>query len=157
MVDRLRVSLYGMMFFAFLALTGCPPPATTKPEAPPAAPPPQPTARESAPAAPVAPASSSLEAARRDTTPAPSPLNDIYFDFDKYDLKTEARDTLKANAGWLKANPAARVEIEGHCDERGSPWGSLKSGYRPSATAKSCRSARSKTRDAGRRTVGHVL
>ena len=27
---------------------------------------------------------------------------------------------LKANADWLKANPAARVQVEGHCDERGT-------------------------------------
>ncbi|MBI2986285.1 MAG: peptidoglycan-associated lipoprotein Pal [Deltaproteobacteria bacterium] len=135
MVDRLRVSLYGMMFFAFLALTGCPPPATTKPEAPPPAPP-QPTARESAPAGRAAPSPSSLEAARRGTTPAPSPLNDIYFDFDKYDLKTEARGTLKANAGWLKANPAARVEIEGHCDERGTNEYNLALGAKRAQAAK---------------------
>jgi peptidoglycan-associated lipoprotein len=47
-------------------------------------------------------------------------LKDIYFDYDKYDLKTEARGTLKANADWLKTNASARVEIEGHADERGT-------------------------------------
>ena len=47
-------------------------------------------------------------------------MKDIYFDFDRYDLRSEARDTLKANADWLKANPSARAEIEGHCDERGT-------------------------------------
>ena len=66
---------------------------------------------------------SSLEALRSGettATPASSALKDAYFAFDKYDLSTEARETLKANADWLKANPAARVQVEGHCDERGT-------------------------------------
>ncbi len=117
MTGRLGTLMYGVMFFAFLALTGCPPPATTKPEAPPPAPQP---AKESSPAVRETPSSSSLEAARQDQAPAPSPLKDIYFDYDKYDLKTEARGTLKANADWLKTNASARVEIEGHADERGT-------------------------------------
>ena len=53
-------------------------------------------------------------------TPASSPLKDIYFDFDRADLRADARETLKANAQWLKDNPAATVQIEGHCDERGT-------------------------------------
>ena len=118
MTGRLGTLTYGVMFFAFLALTGCPPPAATKPEAP-AAPPPSAAAEKPAASRP-APASSSLEAARRDQAPAPSPLKDIYFNYDKYDLKTEARGTLKANADWLKTNASARVEIEGHADERGT-------------------------------------
>ena len=119
MTGRLGTMTYGVMFFAFLALTGCSPPATTKPEAPP--PTPQPSAAQKAPAARESSTpSSSLEAARRQETPAPSPLKDIYFDYDKYDLKTEARDTLKANTDWLKKNASARLEIEGHADERGT-------------------------------------
>ena len=122
MTGRLGTLTYGVMFFAFLALTGCPPPATTKPEASPPAP--QPSAAQKAPAAPAArkssTPSSSLEAARKGQAPAPSPLKDIYFEYDKYDLKTEARDTLKANTDWLKKNASARLEIEGHADERGT-------------------------------------
>ncbi len=48
------------------------------------------------------------------------PLRDINFDFDRADLRPDARDILKSNAAWLKANPQAKVEIEGHCDERGT-------------------------------------
>jgi peptidoglycan-associated lipoprotein len=47
-------------------------------------------------------------------------LKEIRFDFDSYNLTAEARTILQANAAWLKANPAANVEIEGHCDERGA-------------------------------------
>jgi len=66
------------------------------------------------------PPASSLEAHREGKTPAAGPLVEIYFDFDKYDLRSDARTTLQAHAAWLKANPSARVEIEGHCDERGT-------------------------------------
>ncbi len=34
--------------------------------------------------------------------------------------RSDAREILKANANWLKQNPAITVEIEGHCDERGT-------------------------------------
>ena len=68
-------------------------------------------------------APSSLDALRSGqstATPASSPLQDVFFAFDRYELQDRARETLKANAGWLKSNAAARVQIEGHCDERGS-------------------------------------
>jgi peptidoglycan-associated lipoprotein len=47
-------------------------------------------------------------------------IGDIYFDFDKYDLKPEARERLSKNADFLKQNPKFVVEIQGHCDERGT-------------------------------------
>ena len=53
-------------------------------------------------------------------TPPSSPLKDVFYDFDRYDLSADARATLRANADWLRNNPSARVEIEGHCDERGT-------------------------------------
>ena len=135
MVDQLRASLYGLMFFAFLGLTGCPPPATTKPETSPPAPPQPPTA--AAKPAPIreTPASS-LEAARKGEAPAPSPLNDVFFDFDRYDLRADAREVLKNNAGWLKANASARVEIEGHADERGTNEYNLALGAKRAQSAK---------------------
>jgi peptidoglycan-associated lipoprotein len=47
-------------------------------------------------------------------------LKDIYFKFDKYDLDDESRQILSQNASYLKANSSAAVEIQGHCDERGT-------------------------------------
>lgn len=61
-----------------------------------------------------------LQEGKSPVTPASSPLKDVYYDFDRYDLSADARTILRANADWLKANSNARVEIEGHCDERGT-------------------------------------
>jgi len=44
----------------------------------------------------------------------------VYFEFDKYDVKPEYRGLVEANARWLKANPKARLVVEGNTDERGS-------------------------------------
>lgn len=44
----------------------------------------------------------------------------IYFDFDKSELKPEARAVLDKKAAWLRANPDYKVRIEGNCDERGT-------------------------------------
>lgn len=52
--------------------------------------------------------------------PEPLILSTIYFDFDKYDLRPEALQTLAMNAQGLKSHPEATVIIEGHCDERGT-------------------------------------
>jgi peptidoglycan-associated lipoprotein len=69
-------------------------------------------------------------------TPGSSPLKDIYFDFDKADLRPDARETLKANAQWLKDNPSVTVQIEGHCDERGTAEYNLALGARRAQAAK---------------------
>lgn len=62
---------------------------------------------------------SSLDALRSGQSATDGPLKDIPFNFDSAELSESARATLKANADWLKNNPTARVQIEGHCDERG--------------------------------------
>jgi peptidoglycan-associated lipoprotein len=47
-------------------------------------------------------------------------MKDIGFNFDSAALSEDARATLRANADWLKGNGSARIQIEGHCDERGT-------------------------------------
>ncbi len=44
----------------------------------------------------------------------------IHFDFDKSELKPEARAILVKKAEWLRNNEDFSVRIEGHCDERGT-------------------------------------
>jgi len=64
--------------------------------------------------------SSSLDAYRQGKRPESGPLKEIFFAFDRYELSEPARTVLRENAVWLKSNPSAKIEIEGHCDERGT-------------------------------------
>ncbi len=47
-------------------------------------------------------------------------LEDVFFDFDKYNLTPEARATLEKNAAELRRRSDVMITIEGHCDERGT-------------------------------------
>lgn len=142
-MDRPCVGLAGLILLSSLALSGCAPRASAKPETSP--PTPQGAGKEARreearTAARESPtASRSLEAVRRGETPetpASSPLKEVYFDFDRYDIRPDARETLKANAQWLKTNPSAWVEVEGHCDERGTNEYNLALGAKRAQAAK---------------------
>ena len=91
-----------------------PPPPVVPTEAPSpvaeAAPPPPEPAAPPVPTAPPAPLEFTASEA----------LKDIHFDFDKYDIRPGAAETLDANAAWMKANPNYLILVEGHCDERGT-------------------------------------
>ena len=69
-------------------------------------------------------------------TPPSSPLQEVYFGFDSFDLSGDARATLKRNADWLKSNQYVRVEIEGHCDDRGTNEYNLALGAKRAQAAK---------------------
>jgi peptidoglycan-associated lipoprotein len=57
---------------------------------------------------------------RQDEFEAVPELTAVHFDFDRADLRADARDRLQAHTEWLKQHPDAAVLIEGHCDERGT-------------------------------------
>ncbi len=116
---------YGWSLLAITFLISCgnpanpPPPKWTAENV--AAPPSPAAAPKPAPAAKADPGTtSSLDALRKGESAAGGPLKDVSFNFDSAALSESARATLKANADWLKGNPTARVQIEGHCDERGA-------------------------------------
>ncbi len=46
--------------------------------------------------------------------------NTVSFDYDSYDLRTDAQAILRGQAAWLNQNAARTVTVEGHCDERGT-------------------------------------
>ncbi len=50
----------------------------------------------------------------------PLVLEDVFFDFDKYNIKKEYKAVLTKNAELLLGRPEATLLIEGHCDERGT-------------------------------------
>ncbi|CAJ0998677.1 Peptidoglycan-associated lipoprotein [Sodalis praecaptivus] len=47
--------------------------------------------------------------------------NIVYFDLDKYDIRSEFAQMLDAHANFLRSNPSYKVTVEGHADERGTP------------------------------------
>lgn len=49
-----------------------------------------------------------------------SELRTVYFDYDSFQLSQEAAQILEANAQWIKEHSDVNIQVEGHCDERGS-------------------------------------
>ena len=62
-------------------------------------------------------------------------LEDIHFDFDRYDIRPGDARILDASAAWLRTNPGTLVLIEGHCDERGTDAYNLALGDRRAKAA----------------------
>jgi peptidoglycan-associated lipoprotein len=65
-------------------------------------------------------AANGTQEARLKSFHATADLKDIHFNFDQYDLDSNTKSVLEENATFLKSNPNMRVEIQGHCDERGT-------------------------------------
>jgi peptidoglycan-associated lipoprotein len=63
-------------------------------------------------------------------------VRDAYFDYNKADIRPDAREALSKTADLLKNYPQFRVTIEGHCDERGSTEYNLGLGDRRAAAVK---------------------
>jgi peptidoglycan-associated lipoprotein len=124
-----------VLLIGLLALSGCPKQAemTMTPEE-----------QQEAPAADQAGSERQTEAAKSEdeqareraaaaAAPGPQP---VYFDFDQSLIRDDAREVMKTNAEWLKANPQARIKIEGNCDERGTIEYNQALGQRRAANAK---------------------
>jgi len=143
-----------ILFVSMFALWGCPKSAevTAVPEAQPA-PAVAPEQSEAAKAEALAQANAEKEraaaaaaaeakaredaaASERAAAAAGAGLKPIYFDFDRSFIRDDARPVMKANAEWLKANPKAKVRIEGSCDERGTIEYNQALGQRRAAAAK---------------------
>jgi peptidoglycan-associated lipoprotein len=63
-------------------------------------------------------------------------LKDIHFDFDKYDIRPGDAEILKENGALLKKYPNVKIQIEGHCDERGTVEYNLALGERRANSTK---------------------
>ena len=145
MVTRAGHATVMSLLLVGLIISGCAKqPATTAATAAPApapapraaAPGPAPTAAapaESGAAATAAPASTARPSLKEFT--AVAALKDVFFEFDKYDIRAEDAKTLDANATWLKANAENLLLIEGHCDERGTNEYNLALGERRAKAA----------------------
>jgi peptidoglycan-associated lipoprotein len=144
------VALLAALSMTALLIGGCASKEVVKTEAPAVAtvkaettkPVQQPKAEESAAAAQrqiaeAAPASGKYSDSQSAKTAGEgSVFETVYFDFDKSDLSQDARKALSKNADILmKSKPAAKVKIEGHCDERGSAEYNLALGERRAKSA----------------------
>ena len=63
-------------------------------------------------------------------------FKDIHFDFDRYDIRPEDTEILKQSAALLSKYRTVKVQIEGHCDERGTHEYNLALGERRANSAK---------------------
>lgn len=70
------------------------------------------------------------------TTSVDEATRTVYFAFDDYTLSAEAQASLNNTADYLRENPAAVMQIEGHCDERGSVEYNLALGQRRAQSVK---------------------
>ncbi len=136
-----RIFLIGVIvLLSLFALWGCPKKAqvTTTPETAPAAKA-EPAAEQTAGRRGRKKRGSGTAAkdeSRERAATAAAGLQPIYFDFDRSFVRDDARATMKANAEWLKANPKAKVRIEGNCDERGTKEYNQALGQRRATSAK---------------------
>jgi peptidoglycan-associated lipoprotein len=126
--------------FGMLGLWGCPKKAemTAAPEAAP---------QETAAAAETMPAeqpaagemttgAATEEGMKEAAAAGGAEMQPVYFDFDRSFIRDDARAVMRANAEWLKANPQAKVRIEGNCDERGTVEYNQALGQRRAQSAK---------------------
>jgi peptidoglycan-associated lipoprotein len=125
---------------AAVVVSGCggkkpaPPPPTPPPAeaphttTPPPPPPPPPAPRENPAPAPTPDeifARESLDDLNRE-----HPLGDAYFDLDSSQIRSDAQPVLQKDADWMKRWPSTKVQIEGHCDSRGTAEYNLALGNR---------------------------
>ena len=60
----------------------------------------------------------------------------VFFDYDKFNVKSDARATLEKQAAWLKKHSGLSITVEGHADERGTREYNLALGERRANSAK---------------------
>jgi len=84
----------------------------------------------------AAPGAAAAAAAPQPGGAGPSPLKDVFFDYDKANIRDDQKAALNDNVGWLKANAGAKILLEGHCDERGTAEYNLGLGERRAKAVK---------------------
>jgi peptidoglycan-associated lipoprotein len=137
--SRFMATVVATLFAAAFIGTGC---SKKPPQAPPQPPPAQeqPKAEEVPPPPPpqeeAKPVTESVLSESLQDLNAKGYLKDAFFDFDKSELRDDARTALASDADWLKQYSSIQVLIEGHCDERGTEEYNLALGDRRANAAK---------------------
>ena len=104
-----------------------------------AAPPPPPQAAPAPPPPPPpAPLTEDQIFAQKslDQLNAERPLGDAFFDYDKSDVRDDAKGPLQRDADWMRRWASTQVTVEGHCDARGSSEYNLALGSRRAEAVK---------------------
>ena len=139
-MKRVRALVSVTIVCAAVAVAGChkkvpqvapappPPPPPAAPAPPPPPSPPPPPTRAPAPA----PLTEEEIFARKSLAQLNSerPLDDVFFDLDKSEIRADARSPLQKDADWMKRWTSTQLSIEGHCDSRGSSEYNLALGSR---------------------------
>ncbi len=68
--------------------------------------------------------------------PAVETFPDIFFDYDKWDIRADQLDSIGIVLAWLQKYPESTMTVEGHCDERGSTRYNINLGQRRADTTK---------------------
>ena len=125
----LRGALLALPLIAVLVLTGC----SKNEEVAESAPPPPPAAPVETPSTPPA---ETPTAPTDESGSVQNQLKDVYYDYDSANLSSEAQATLDADGKVLMDNASVSVQIEGHCDERGTVEYNLALGDRRAQSAR---------------------
>jgi len=72
----------------------------------------------------------------KQTVPSDIRFDTVYFDFDKSNIRSDQRSTMNRNAQLLDQYKTIRIQIEGHCDERGTNEYNLALGERRAESVK---------------------
>lgn len=123
----MKMSRTLVMATAIIALAACS-------KKPPAELPPAPGAAVAEPSGPTGP-SGPIKGSQEDFVASVS-SDRIFFGLDQYDIDAEDQATLQSQAAWLQQNPAVRVTVEGHADERGTRDYNIALGERRANAAK---------------------
>ncbi len=124
-----------------VVLAGCAKkPAVSTPPPPPPPPveapaPPPPPAPEPPPAPAPNPLDGDLDSVNR-YVQEQGLIGDVFYDYDRDEIRDDARSRLQRNAEFMKANVQFEFTVEGHCDERGSIGYNLALGDRRATSAK---------------------
>jgi peptidoglycan-associated lipoprotein len=134
-----KTALVVLALAAFTSFSACgkktppapPPPPPLAPEVPPPAPPPPPRPE----VAPVVDEYARIKAMSAEDIEKSGLLAEVYFDFDKAEIRDQDRGVLSKNAEALKRFDFLRITVEGHCDERGTVEYNLALGERRAKAA----------------------
>jgi peptidoglycan-associated lipoprotein len=138
MTTRILPIVAAASLVALFAACSTTPEGGDKPAAKPdaaAAPAPEATARKPAPTVDLTSRGGSSSAMLKDPNNILS-KRQIFFEYDKFEIKSEYKGLVEAHAKYLRENPSAKMLIQGNADERGSREYNVGLGQRRSDTVK---------------------